>query len=917
MMKNSEVKNIRFKLLAPFIASIIIILLSNLWNMYIFQQDSLREFSSSTTKQLYNNFNEAIKADIELFESSLYFISHNPLLQELWIEKNRDAIIAESTLIYEKLKQDHHVTHFYFHDINAINYLRVHKPNRHSDIIKRASLTEAITSQKISANIEFGTLGQFVLRAVIPWEIEGEIVGYIELGEEIDHILKRISVENKYDLILAVKKEYLYENNLENAEYFLNHKTELSQDNNSIILNKTSKEIHPRVIELLNTPKSNDETLYKSGDETILVAKLSIEDPQKNSIVSLAYIMDVTEHVRQSKSLLMKTIWVSLLLGLFVLNFYFLYSKKLQKSLLRNKNKLIEIIKERDEHLEESKKRYQTLFDKTADALLIIDNNKIIDCNQSTLNMLGYETKQQLIESPPSKLSPIFQSNGDSSKIKANEMITIAIEKGSHRFEWEHVRKNGQIFPVEVLLTAIPLKDVNLMHVVWRDITQQKKVAAALEKQAYYDILTKLPNRRLLLDRLKQALITSQRHDYYGAVLFIDLDRFKGFNDALGHVSGDLLLIEAAKRIETSIRDEDTVSRFGGDEFVVLLKNVGTVLDNAGIIAKKIATKIQCAFNKSFIIQGHELQITLSVGIAMFPFNNQNVEDVIKNADTAMYDAKENGRNQISFYMKQMHKQVLKRLTMEKDLHNAINKGELDIFYQPQLDGDGKVVTLEALIRWKHPEFGFVDPEYLIAMAEDTGFIYEIGDFVLNKSIKDIQNINQEFNSSINLSINISVYQFRQENFVKTIENLIKQYNIEENFLTLEVTEHIAIDNFEETIEKFEEIRCLGVRLSLDDFGTGYSSLNYLKRLPLNELKIDKSFVFDIESDPQVALLVKSIIQISHQFGLFVVAEGVETTAQLQFLLEEECDVFQGFHFCHPITKTKLHSYLSSHQLKS
>ena len=528
--------------------------------------------------------------------------------------------------------------------------------------------------------------------------------------------------------------------------------------------------------------------------------------------------------------------------------------------------------------------------------------------------MLGYETKDEFYNIHPSSISPEFQPDGQRSEIKANLMIQTAFEKGSHRFEWDHVRKNGEVFPVEVLLTAIPFEGTQLLHVVWRDITERKKAAMAIERQAYYDTLTNLPNRKLLLERLEQALITSRRHGHYGGLLYIDLDRFKSVNDYLGHSIGDKLLVEAAGRIRSGIWDEDTASRFGGDEFIVLLRHLGDDKETASLTAKKIASRILEKFTVPFFIQRNELVTTISIGIALFPSEEQSIEDIINHADTAMYTAKQNGRNQIEFYLPQMHENVIKRLTLEKELRVAIKDRNLEIRYQPLVDNAGDIVTVEALLRWRHPERGSISPEEFISIAEDTGLIYDIGDFVLNKSVTDITALNKEHGLSLKLSINISPHQFRKNEFVGIIRHVVDNYGLEKNFLTLELTEHIALDNLQEAVEKFEQLRHIGVRLSLDDFGTGYSSLSQLKRLPIDELKIDRSFVFDIEYDPQDALLVNTIIKIAHQFGLDIVAEGVETKEQLAFLKKEKCHKYQGFYYSKPLPLDQLIERLIAHK---
>lgn len=565
---------------------------------------------------------------------------------------------------------------------------------------------------------------------------------------------------------------------------------------------------------------------------------------------------------------------------------------------------------ETEDKLDESTQRYQILFDKTADAILILENGHVADCNQATLDMFDYRSKQEMFNAHPSNFSPEYQDDGQSSEIKANSMIQTALVKGSNRFEWNHQRTNGDIFPVEVSLTVIPFAGRQLIHAVMRDITQRKTDAAEIEHYAYYDSLTGLPNRKLLLDRLKQALITSHRHEYFGALLFIDLDRFKTINDSLGHSIGDKLLIEVASRIKSCLWDEDTVCRFGGDEFIVLLRHLGLDKSKASLTGEKVASRILNEFKAPFLIGEHELHISSSIGIALYPFKGQGVDDIIKHADTAMYSAKQNGRNQIAFYLSELHEKVGKRLELEKDLRKAIKNNQLDVYYQPLINSEAEIIAVEALARWEHQEYGFIQPEKFIAIAEDTGLIYSIGDFVLNKAVTDVLEINNEHTKSLKLSVNISPYQFRKSDFVERIKKVIDDKRISMSFLTLEVTERITIENIVETIDKFKKLRVLGVRLSLDDFGTGYSSLTHLKKLPIDELKIDKSFVFDINDDHQDALLVKSIINIAHQFDLDVVAEGVETKEQLAFLKKENCNIYQGFYFSKPLPIRELKNYL-------
>ena len=465
------------------------------------------------------------------------------------------------------------------------------------------------------------------------------------------------------------------------------------------------------------------------------------------------------------------------------------------------------------------------------------------------------------------------------------------------------LNQNNQLLEQKVAEKTLSLQN---------ELKYRKKIEQDILHQAYYDALTDLPNRKLLLDRLEQALITSRRHNHFGAIIFLDLDRFKSVNDSLGHSVGDGVIIEAARRIKSCIWEEDTASRFGGDEYIILLRHVGKNKELAGITLQKVSSCLQEKLNQVYTIHGHELYLTCSIGITLFPYHDQSMDDIIRNADTAMFCAKENGRNQVAYYCEQMHEKVQKRLLLEKDLRKAIKEKQLEVYYQPQIDVQGNFIAVEALVRWQHSEQGFVNPEEFIAIAEDTGLIYDIGDFVLKQSIVDIQKINKIHNMTLNLSVNISPYQFRKTEFSGIIKSIIKNYQLEKNFLTLELTERCAMDDIQETIRKMNELKQIGINFSLDDFGTGYSSLSHLKKLPIDELKIDKSFIFDIEDDPEDVLLIQTIIKIGHQFSLNIVAEGVETKEQQAFLKRENCNIYQGYLYSKALPIDKITEFINS-----
>ncbi len=430
-----------------------------------------------------------------------------------------------------------------------------------------------------------------------------------------------------------------------------------------------------------------------------------------------------------------------------------------------------------------------------------------------------------------------------------------------------------------------------------RDITVQKQVEEQILHMAHHDALTQLPNRTLLHDRIGQAIAQAQRNREVLALLFIDLDRFKTVNDSLGHPVGDRLLKAVGERLMTCTRGSDTVARIGGDEFVVLLADLKQPED-----ARHVAQKVLDSLSEPLTIDGHELKVTPSIGICAYPHDGEDVETLMRNADTAMYYAKQMGRNNFQFFTQAMNDAAQERLVLENDLRHALERGEFALHYQPLLDlKTGGIIGFEALVRWLHPQRGMVAPSQFIPAAEETGLIGPIGEWVLREACSQARVWHLAGHPPLQVSVNCSAQQFQQEGFVETVGGILRETGLPANRLDLEITESVIIQRSEEVIARFQAFDDMGVRISIDDFGTGYSSLSYLKRFAIHQLKIDQSFVRDISSDPGDAAIVSAIIAISHSLGLEVVAEGVETAEQLAFLRSLGCDAAQGYYFSRPV----------------
>ncbi len=438
---------------------------------------------------------------------------------------------------------------------------------------------------------------------------------------------------------------------------------------------------------------------------------------------------------------------------------------------------------------------------------------------------------------------------------------------------------------------------------------QRVRAEEKIQYQAHYDSLTRLPNRRLLIGRLKQEIARSVRHKHIGAVLFLDLDHFKTINDSLGHAVGDVLLKQVALRISQRMRDEDTAARLGGDEFIILLSEVGDVPDEAMDNVMILAEKILHLFDKPFYVDGHELHVTVSIGVALFPLIESSTDQLLQKSDVAMYEAKQAGRNTIRIFLPEMQQIVDNRRSTEKGLHRALSEDELELYYQPQVDADDNIIGLEALLRWNHPVKGIIAPDEFIDIAEKTGLIIRMGDWVLKTACKHLSQIST--NSELTMCINVSPRQFGESSFVDKVKNVIEQTGVNPGNIQLEITESMVLRDIETAIDKMHKLKSVGVGLSIDDFGTGYSSLAYLKRLPVDILKIDESFILDIDKDENDAVIVDTIIAMARHMQLDIVAEGVETKQTLEFLQSRGCRKFQGYIFGRPMPFNKLLGRLS------
>jgi diguanylate cyclase (GGDEF)-like protein/PAS domain S-box-containing protein len=537
--------------------------------------------------------------------------------------------------------------------------------------------------------------------------------------------------------------------------------------------------------------------------------------------------------------------------------------------------------------------RYRRMFERNLTGLYIASvGGALLDCNDTCAHILGFPDREALLTQSheAEQLIAQFHEHLYDGKVGTVHQILNAEQPlrrvdGSLRWVLTNVRLVTQ------LDTSNAFIEGGLV-----DITERKAAQDQVQFLAYYDSLTSLPNRSLLKDRLAQALAGARRHKEKVAILFLDLDRFKDINDSLGHSFGDLLLQEVARRLGTLSRAEDTISRVGGDEFLVVLTSLQSAEDIA-LAAERVVAEI----NRPYVIEQHSFNISCSVGISVFPDHGADDETLIKNADAAMYRAKESGRNAFRFFTEDMNAELVERLILENYLRLALERNELFLDYQPQMEiATKRVIGVEALLRWRHPEIGLVAPDRFIHLAEITGLIVSIGEWTLRSACLQTRKWHESGYDLQAVAVNVSAAQFRHDGFCAMVKRVLQETGLAPEYLELEITETILLSNADVIFSRLEELKSIGLKLAIDDFGTGYSSLSYLRQLPVSKLKIDRSFINDVAVNPDAAAITAAIIEMAKALSLKVIAEGVETQAQMEFLQARHCDEMQGYLFSRP-----------------
>jgi len=604
---------------------------------------------------------------------------------------------------------------------------------------------------------------------------------------------------------------------------------------------------------------------------------------------------------------------ISLVIMLMVMGLMYFISRRIRSMISRYENNLLLTNKQ----IRDQKKVFETLYQKSADGVWLLKEGIFVDCNEAIVRMFKAESKNELINIAPVDISPEFQPDGESSLEKSLLMNKLALENGVHKFEWRAKACDGALFWISVVITSIQLEEAILQHCSIRDITarkeleeENKKQKKLLMHQIEHDVLTGLPNRNLLQDRLAQAIKKASRDESVLGIIFVDIDKFKMINDTLGHDAGDVLLKTIATRMQSSVRETDTVARLSGDEFIILLDGCKDVSDIFIAIKKLVGS-----FQTPLTLANESFKVTMSMGVSVYPNDGHSVAQLLKNADIAMYKAKIEGRNRYKFFDQAMNQETNEHLEIEKSLYKALANNEFELYYQPQINlQTDKIVGLEALIRWNHPLKGLTAPGYFIHIAEESELILDIGNWVLREAMEQIKQWHDQGLNPGKMAINFAGKQLDSPKLISTVIGALKETGCKAKWIEMEIVERFIMKDTTKSIALLKRLRELGLDISIDDFGTGHSSLSYLKKLPITKLKIDQSFVQNLEESREDRAIARTIIELGRGLGLSVLAEGVETKEQRDFIYSNGCELMQGYLFSKPMNAKEMEIMLKNQQ---
>ncbi|MDP1705585.1 MAG: EAL domain-containing protein [Sulfurimicrobium sp.] len=886
-------------------------------SLYQHEKESADQDFVSAMQAAQTYYQRSLDRHGEKLGAALEAIVRDETLQAALRAKDRGALLDRAGPLFERLRERYGVTHFYFEDANRVNVLRVHQPERHGDTINRYTTLTAEKSGEIASGVELGPIGTFTLRMVAPMRDEQGLVGYVELGEELEEVLQGVRMIIGVELVLLIDKQFLKRKSWEEGMRMLKRRADWEHLPDAAIIHQTLDLPAASVASVLSRAGKGGRD-FKIDDKHYYAGVIPVSEAGGRAVGKMILLRDKTRSQEGIHATMRSVSLYYLPVGALLFAMFYLIIRGVQQRLESSHQQLVEQGREREalqaqhiaelkderdklrlakeelQHREEDLRLSAKVFENSIEGIMITDvKSNILRVNRAFTTITGYSEEEAVGNN--TRLMRSDRHDGAFYQAMWNALVKYGYWQGEI---WNR-RKSGEVYPEWLSIVAVRNEQGETLNYlgIFADLSEKKTAEARAHHLAYYDPLTELPNRALLDERLKQAMAAVQNSGGLAALLHIDLDRFKAVNDTLGHAFGDRLLQALSERLAGSVRGSDTVARLGSDEFAVLLADVG---DKQCV--ERVCGKIFAALAEPFDLGVQEIFVTLSVGIALCPFDADSAEDLIRNADVAMSYAKTQGGNDYHFYTPGMSGGEPRRLILETSLRRALERDEFLLHYQPQIClQSGRITGVEALLRWQHPERGLVSPAEFIPLLEEIGLIVPVGEWVLRTAC--IQN--RAWVSAglppLRMAVNLSARQFRQGGLADMVSQALNDSGLAPEWLELEVTESILIQDLQATITTLRQLDTLGILISIDDFGTGYSSLSYLKHLPISKIKIDRSFVRDICSDPDDAAITNAVISLGHSLKLRVVAEGVETLAQLEYLRAQGCDEVQGFYFSRPL----------------
>ncbi|HHH39200.1 MAG TPA: EAL domain-containing protein, partial [Sedimenticola sp.] len=764
-------------------------------------------------------------------------------------------------------------------------FLRTKTPERFGDLDQDPIIRRAITGRASAFGVKFEG-GSPSLQIVRPWfDDGGGVAGFIEVGIDLDEVLYHIATV--YDISVSI---FTHSPGAPLKRPLASHVI------TSINGAGTMSLLHKRLEELIESSQEHyrqHSIRYAQGSREFAAGLFPLLDQGGRYIGFIGFNRDITQEQMAGQKMLRQFLTLFTVTGLLLFLLFTRYIGRIERRLDHSYLALRQEVGRRRK-VEASQRMLSRAVEQSASAVLITDREGRIEyINSRFVQITGYQKGEVLGH------TPALLRSDETNDATYRDLWSTILAGQPWVGEMHNRKKSGDLYWSRLSIAPIIGDNGEITNFVAtsEDITHLMQANEEMEQLAFFDTLTGLPNRRLFRDRLEQAIASLGRLDSGISLLFLDLDQFKRINDTLGHDAGDQLLKLVSLRLKQVLRQNDTIARLGGDEFTILLEKI-----DGAHQATRVAGKILEVMRAPFLLDGREVPVTTSIGITLGPQDGRDAGVLMKNADLAMYQAKESGRNNFQFFSQCMNEEIAKRVLLERELLDAMEQGQFDLFYQPLVRmEDRRVIGIEALLRWRHPERGIVLPNDFLPIAEESSLINEIGRWVLWRACRDLKTLDQKLGYRLSVSINLSARQFQDPELTTQMQEALDQYGLEGDRLHLEITESMLLEKSLNPVDMLNRLKTLGVSLSIDDFGTGYSSLSYLKHFPVDQLKVDRSFVREIPQDSDDMEITAAIIVLAHKLHLQVVAEGVETEEQLLFLQQNQCDLLQGYLFSRPL----------------